>query len=330
MFYEIKFKLGLPQSERANLSSISLPIVEKMQDAAIIFDEYKNCLFLNQAAEELLVDRPNISAIGDWIRSQIEDISSAEMVFQLAELPISLAELERSQPVEIVLTKKHFSAEFCQQLNQHKSLPIRELKIKPNYTYDNAELPPENFFKNPNHDSLTGLPNYSLLFESIEQEISFCQQRLGYEFVILFVDVNRFKAINSSLGRTLGDRLLIAISQRLQSCLRARDFIARMGNDEFVILLSNVEHLSYATNVAERIYRELAIPFNLAGYDVFIEASIGIAVGNNEYTKPEYLLRDAELAVSDAKRQSQLPYQIFNQSDAGESSNSTSVGKRST
>ena len=79
------------------------------------------------------------------------------------------------------------------------------------------------------------------------------------------------------------DRLLIAIAQRLKTCLRSQDFIARMGNDEFVILLSNVEHLNYATNIADRIYRELSITFNLGGYEVFIEATIGIAVGDHEY-----------------------------------------------
>ena len=161
------------------------------------------------------------------------------------------------------------------------------------------------------------MPNYNLLLQYIEQEISFCQQRQDYEFVVLFVDINRFKVINSSLGRMLGDRLLIAISQRLRSCLRSHDFIARMGNDEFAILLSNVDRLSYATNVAERIYQDLGVPFNLEGYEVFVEVSIGIAVGNHEYSQPEHLLRDAELAVSDAKRQSKFSYRIFNQSMRG-------------
>ncbi|MGB5633935.1 MAG: diguanylate cyclase [Waterburya sp.] len=318
MFYEIQFKLGkVAQLTAASLSSTSIPSIENIRNAAIIFDEYKNCLFLNNAAEQIFGDRSDISLIGDWIREQIQNDLEQGRVFQLEELP-KLAAIESWQSqIEVLLCKQNISDEFWQELNQHKSLAIREPKIKPTYTHKTEILSPQFLSKTVSYDRLTGLPNYNLLLTNIEQEIRFCQQRLGYEFVILFVDINRFKVINSSLGRILGDRLLIAISERLQTCLRSQDFIARMGNDEFAILLSNVEQLNYATNVAERIYRKLGIPFNLGGYEVFVEASIGIALGNKEYKKPENLLRDAELAVSDAKRQNKFPYQIFNQSMRG-------------
>ncbi|MGL6338470.1 MAG: putative bifunctional diguanylate cyclase/phosphodiesterase, partial [Waterburya sp.] len=161
------------------------------------------------------------------------------------------------------------------------------------------------------------MPNHNLLLKYINQLLVLATEQGNYIFAVLFIDINRFKVINSSLGRILGDQLLIAVSQRLKACLRSQDLIARLGNDEFVILLSNIDNISYATNVAERIHRELTIPFNLEGYEVFIEASIGIALGSKDYTKPEDLLRDAELAVSDAKRQGKSHYQIFNQSMRG-------------
>ena len=322
MFYEIQFKLGkVAQLTQASLSSTSLPLVENISNAAIIFDEYKNCLFLNHAAEKIFGDRVDISLIKDWVRDQIHNLPQGEVAFELQELPIKLEEIEEMQlQVEVILNdlnELNISNDFCRELNQHQALPIQEAQVEPLYTKETLTPQPAKTIRDTNYDRLTGLPNYSLLFDYIKEEINFCQQRLGYKFVILFVDVNRFKAINSSLGRIIGDRLLIAIAQRLQTSLRAQDLIARMGNDEFVILLSNIEHLNYATNVAERIYRELAIPFNLGGYEVFIEASIGIAVGNKEYSNPENVLRDAELAVSDAKRQSKSPYQIFNQSMRG-------------
>lgn len=326
MFYEIKFKLGkLAQLTERGSTTLS-PLIKNIDDSIIVFDEDKNCLFLNYAAEQIFSDRSDISLIGDWISQQIlnelQQTMTAEggerLTYRLQEIPFKLAAIDkwRSQ-IEVWVNKQDISDEFWQELNQHKSLAIREPKVKPKYTEAVEVLPAQISLKSISYDRLTGLPNYDLLLKNIDQEISFCQQRLGYQFVILFVDVNRFKVINSSLGRILGDRLLIAISERLQICLRTQDFIARMGNDEFVILLSNVEQLKFATNVAERIYRELGIPFNLGGYEVFIEASIGIAVGNKEYIKPEDLLRDAELAVSDAKRQNKLPYQIFNQSMRG-------------
>ena len=318
MFYEIKFKLvEVTQLTEAQPSSSLDSSIENINQAIIIFDEQKNCLFLNSVAEQIFGDRSDISLIGDWIRQQILTIPRQNIVFSLQEIPFKLSTIDRWQwRIQIIVNQQDVSSEFLQQLNKHKSLVIREPKIKPVYASKVKVLPPQPSIA-ISYDRLTGLPNYSLLLKNIEQEIKFCQQRLGYQFVILFVDINRFKVINSSLGRILGDHLLIAISQRLQICLRSLDFIARMGNDEFAVLLSNVEYLEYATNVAKRIYRELSIPFNLEGYEVFIEASIGIAIGSDEYTKPEDLLRDAELAVSDAKRQNKFPYQIFNQSMRG-------------
>ena len=321
MFYEMQFKPGkTSQITATDFSSSSRSCLENICNAAIVFDDSKNCLFLNPAAEAMLGDRSDISLIGDWIRSKIQNIQQRAVVFQGDELPSVITAIceEKLQDLEVFLNRLDVSNEFWQELNSHKSLVMREAKLKPNYA-STIEDPPIDcsLVIDPNYDRLTGLPNYNLLFTYIEQEICFARQQPNYEFTILFIDINRFKVINSSLGRILGDRLLVAISERLQECLRSQDFIARMGNDEFAILLSNVEHLEYATSVAERIYRELSIPFNLNGYEVFIEASIGIAPGDREYTQPENLLRDAELAVSDAKRHKKSHYQIFNQSMRG-------------
>ena len=321
MFYEMQFKLEeVATTSKAIFSCDSAESIENIYNSIVIFDDQKSCLYLNAAAELLLGDRTDLSVIGDWIRSKIQNSLQESVIFKLSELPleITLINKERRGQIKVIIKKIDVLDEFIQELNEHKSFVIREPKIKPNYSQKLEVLPPDPaMVTTASYDRLTGLPNYGLLLEYIEQEISFCQQRLGYEFVILFVDVNRFKLINSSLGRILGDRLLIAISERLQGCLRSQDFVARMGNDEFAVLLSNVEHLTYATGVAERIYRELAVAFNLGGYEVSIEASIGIAIGNKEYSKPENLLRDAELAVSDAKRQNKFSYQIFNQSMRG-------------
>jgi len=319
MFYELQFKLGkmLPAKE-AHLRSTQISVIDNLRDATIIFDVHKNCLFLNQAAEEIFSDRSNISLLGDWIRDKVVDGLPQPVLLKLQDLPLKLVGIEESQlQVAVILQSQIGSDEFYQELNKHKSLAIREPKVKPNYASAIAISSPKLTIAH-DYDRLTGLPNHELLLQHINQEISFCNTRADYSFAVLFIDINRFKIINSSLGRIIGDRLLIAVAQRLKTCLRTHDFIARMGNDEFVILLSNVEHLQYATTIAERIYRELAVTFDLGGYDVFIEASIGIAVGDEAYDRPDNLLRDAELALSNAKRQNKLPYKIFNQSMRGE------------
>ena len=315
MFYEMQFKLGkIAQLTDASLSS-SAPTIAYLREAIVVLDRQKNCLFLNQAAEQLFGDRSNISAIGDWIREKVAAGLSQPVVCKLQDLPLTIADLDETVQAAVILREQQASDELWQELNQHKSLAIREPKIKPEHVWQNKSS--LSTVVELGYDRLTGLPDRDLLFQHIEQEISFCKSKLDYHFAVLFVDVNRFKVINSSLGRVIGDSLLIAISQRLQACMRSQDFVARMGNDEFVILLSNVEHLKYAVNVADRIYRELSVTFDLEGYEVFIEANIGIAVGDRECDRAENLLRDAELALSNAKRQSKLPYEVFNRSMRG-------------
>jgi len=300
-----------------NFSSSSI-FLEKIREAAFIFDDNQNCLFFNAAAEQILGDLADISLIGDWIRSKTQEVIDQERLFEVRELPLKIVEIDEHQfeKLEILLSRLEVSDDFWQELNQHKSLSISNSlpNVKELYPANILDLSVATALS---HDRLTGLPNYNLLLEKIDRSINLAQQRENYEFVILFVDINRFKIINSSLGRILGDCLLVAISERLQTCLRSHDFIARMGNDEFAILLGDIEHLNYATSVAERIQRKLAVPFNLGSYEVFIEASIGIAPGTKDYIQPENLLRDAELAVSDAKRQSKCQYQIFNKSMRG-------------
>ncbi|MEL6930010.1 MAG: GGDEF domain-containing protein, partial [Cyanobacteria bacterium J06600_6] len=298
--------------------------VEKLREAAIVFDTHKNCLFLNQAAEQIFGNceasgphRSQISLLGDWIREQVKTGLPQPLVFKLQELPVELQLNEFSLEIAVILQEQLASDEFYQELNQHTSLAIREPKAKPNHVSSDQKSLQRYTIQTLEYDRLTGLPNHQLLLQHIKQEINFCETRTDYNFAVLFIDINRFKIINSSLGRIIGDRLLISVAQRLKKCLRSQDFIARMGNDEFVILLSNVEHLQYATNIAERIYHELAVTFDLGGYEVFIEASIGIAVGSQAYHQPDNLLRDAELALSNAKRQNKFPYQIFDQSMRG-------------
>ncbi|WP_229641581.1 diguanylate cyclase domain-containing protein [Waterburya agarophytonicola] len=321
----MQFKSG--KKDRFDLTNFppsSGSSINNISNAAIVFDDCQNCLFLNSAAAKILGDRlDDLLIVRDWINSKTKDIVEQTVVFQAEELPNVIAVIcqEKLDDLEIFISRLDVSNEFWQELQGQKSLTIEEGKKDLedlNFT-STLEIEPINpaIALDSNHDSLTGLPNYNLLFAYIEQEICFARQEIDYQFTILFIDINRFKVINSSLGRIIGDRLLVAVSQRLQKCLRSQDFIARMGNDEFAILLSNVEHLEYATNVAERIYRELSVPFNLGGYEVFIEASIGIAPGNQHYTQPENLLRDAELAVSDAKRHKKSHYQVFHESMRG-------------
>ena len=137
------------------------------------------------------------------------------------------------------------------------------------------------------HDALTGLPNRPCFMEQLRTALDTSKRRKDGLFAVLFIDLDRFKIINDSIGHMVGDQLLIGIAGRLQKCLRPGDKVARLGGDEFTILLNNVRDINDAIEVAERIQKEVSLPFNLSGYETFTTASIGIALFNPDYNRPE-------------------------------------------
>ncbi|MFN6474464.1 MAG: EAL domain-containing protein [Nostoc sp. SerVER01] len=161
------------------------------------------------------------------------------------------------------------------------------------------------------HDSLTGLPNRVLFIRQLKNALTRAKQEPNYQFAVLFLDCDRFKVINDSLGHLVGDELLIAIARRLQTCLIPIDTLARLGGDEFGILLENLTDINIAIQVAERILQQLSLAFKLSRYEVFMNASIGISWGNKDYDRPEYLLRDADTAMYRAKAQGRAKYHVF-------------------
>jgi len=161
------------------------------------------------------------------------------------------------------------------------------------------------------HDALTGLPNRTLFMDRLSYAISLAQRRSHYLFAVLFLDLDRFKVINDSLGHMVGDQLLIAIARRLEPCLRPGDTVARLGGDEFTVLLNGIENANDATTVAERIQKELAAPFHLNGHEIFTTASIGIALSTHGYNRPEDILRDTDIAMYRAKGMGKARHALF-------------------
>ncbi len=137
------------------------------------------------------------------------------------------------------------------------------------------------------HDPLTDLANRALFLEHLKLAVERAKRPKGYLFAVLFLDLDRFKNINDSLGHTIGDQLLRAVARRLEKCLRQIDIVARFGGDEFAVLLDGIEDSSDAVRVAERIQRELRTPLSLGGHEVFISASIGIALSGRRYEHTE-------------------------------------------
>ncbi|MDP3774142.1 MAG: EAL domain-containing protein [Gemmatimonadales bacterium] len=161
------------------------------------------------------------------------------------------------------------------------------------------------------HDTLTGLPNRAFLTDLLERGLRRRKRQKEYAFAALFVDLDRFKVVNDSLGHAAGDQLLMEVGRRLEECVRPGDVVARLGGDEFCVMLDDVKDSSDSTRVAERIQAALKAPVRIDGRDVFATASIGIAVTDGGIATPEQLLRNADTAMYRAKARGKARFEVF-------------------
>jgi len=151
------------------------------------------------------------------------------------------------------------------------------------------------------HDALTGLPNRALFLDRLEHVIDAGRRHAEQVYAVLFLDLDRFKVINDTLGHLVGDHLLVAVGERLRECVRPGDTVARLGGDEFGILLERIGDPPDAVQVADRIQQALAKAIDVDGHELFVTTSIGIALRSERYQRPEQVLRDADIAMYQAK-----------------------------
>ncbi len=210
---------------------------------------------------------------------------------QLASLNVLLESLVKHRTLDLEIANQHLRQEITTRC--HIESQLRH---------------------NAYHDSLTGLPNRMLLMEKLYEALHQLQHNPDYLFALLFLDLDRFKVINDSLGHAIGDSLLVAIGAILSRCIRqGKDVVARLGGDEFAILLDSINHPDESIQVAERIIQEITKPFLLQGQEIFTGVSIGIAYSHQNYHQPEEMLRDADLVMYRAKSSGRSRYEIFDQ-----------------
>jgi len=163
------------------------------------------------------------------------------------------------------------------------------------------------------HDLLTDLPNRRLCISHIEKLIAYAEKNDAYTFAVLFLDLDKFKDINDSLGHLVGDQFLVQVSNKLKTCIRSDAMLSRFAGDEFVLVLDDVSNVDDAIVVAERIRDTLSEPIRIKDLDVLVTTSIGIVMYTPQYAAPDDLLRDADTAMYHAKESGKARYEVFEQ-----------------
>ncbi|HEY9658211.1 MAG TPA: EAL domain-containing protein, partial [Allocoleopsis sp.] len=290
------------QREREQMSRL----LERITDGFIAVDRQGQVIYVNQQAERTL-GKNSQEMVGTnlWTDCPAGEMTPFHQQYQEA--------LDTGKPVnfEEFYSPSHRWLEVNAYPDEQKGLSIFFRDITERKQME------EQLVHDALHDALTGLPNRLLLTQRLEEAIQRLEEDPDYRFAILFLDIDRFKVINDSLGHLVGDQLLIAVARRLEECLTDADTIARLGGDEFLILLNSnpeahpLETYRDEARTAARIQLALNVPFDLNGYKVFNTVSIGIVSSVTGYKNPDDLLRAADIAMYRAKAEGKARYVVF-------------------
>jgi diguanylate cyclase (GGDEF)-like protein/PAS domain S-box-containing protein len=287
-------------------------LIENATDITIIIDGEGIFRYISPSVKRILGYAPH-QAIG---RSALEIVHPDDCATIAQTLKKAIENPKRSQsPVEYRV--RHRNGCWCYveavATNLLYDPAVKGIVINC-HDITQRKLAEEKLLHDAFHDALTGLPNRSLFTDRLEHALRLAKRRKDYLFAVLFLDLDRFKVVNDSLGHAIGDQLLVAIARRLEACLRAGDTVARIGGDEFVLLLEDIESINEATSIVNRLQKKITSPILLDGHEVFITASIGIALSSGEYLEPTNLLRDADTAMYRAKELGRARHEVFNSS----------------
>ncbi len=335
-------RLSAANSADAIIQTTAVAVVQSLGDFADIQDQ--------TSLEVQIEGRPHFISVAPWsdtpelnwvvvvvvptqeFMAQIHENTRTTVVLALIALLIAtILGFYTSRWITIPIRRLSLASYAIASGNLHQRLEpsfIRELNLLARSFNDMARQLRESFdflHYQAQHDNLTGLLNRSALNQQLKQAIARQQALQGTRsdgavlvsgaaperFAVLFLDLDYFKLVNDSLGHFMGDYLLTEVAQRLETCVRETDALARFGGDEFVILLWPLKDVTEATEVAVQIDQALQRPFDLNGNEVFVGASIGIAMNTLETQTPDSLLRNADSALYQAKMHGKQRYEIF-------------------
>ena len=285
-------------------------LLSQVTDAVVTIDTNMSITFWNKGAEDLTgcsasqaMGKSPADILTFRFESQQEEMNAWKL---LTETGAWSGELIISTP--FTAGEKHISAS-ASVLKDDEGKYGGILAIVRDET-DRREMQ-DRLIHHAYHDLLTGLPNRMMLLRTLDSLTSGEMERT---FSLLFLDLDRFKMVNDSMGHHAGDALLKKMADRLRECVRDDDIVARLGGDEFAILLHDLETIDATCEVADRIMSKLKQPFIVEALEIFSAGSIGIVVGGEHYDLAEDILRDADAAMYQAKRAGRARYEIFDRS----------------
>jgi two-component system CheB/CheR fusion protein len=281
-------------------------VLENVNEGIIVIDEANMIVTFNPAAEKIF----GFSA-HEMIRQSFNLLIAKESLDQSGKYPkytdeVSIFGVTR----EVVGMRKDLSAFPLELKTSLINIQDRTLFIISARDISDRKNAEQRISYMASHDALTQLPNRTLLQDRIQQTLAHCARRHQLS-AIIFIDLDKFKAINDTLGHDVGDELLKQTSARLVSHVRSEDTVARHGGDEFIILLTEICHPEDAGAIAQKLLESLLLPFHINSHALYISASIGIAIYPDDGQDMETLLKNSDLAMYHAKESGRNNYQFF-------------------
>jgi diguanylate cyclase (GGDEF)-like protein len=296
-------------------SELYLAVLSQLSEAIVVIDQAGELVFCNPAAEALLPEGLG-GLIDPTNTNTYRVLDHNQRPLAAAELPLSRALAGQHLTNEELLLVRESplchrwltvtSGPYTGPGEGYSLLTLRDIS---DAKQREAALIAQAF-----HDALTGLPNRHLFMDRLSHALALAQEHPDGLMALLFIDLNRFKVINDNLGHRVGDDLLIEVGSRLQTVVPPNSTIARLGGDEFAVLVEDIATSSSAIDLAEQLYGAISQPFLLLSQDVYISASIGIALGPATYQSAEEWLRDADVAMYQIKDKPNQVWHVFDSS----------------